>query len=106
SAVYFAPDGGAVVGQPALDLALEQPERVATLIKRRMGNPDLGRMGAGELFRPETLSAVMLRKLADDAQLHIGRVTGCVITVPAYFDDKRRKATMDAGRIAGLNVLD
>lgn len=106
SAVYFAADGGAVVGQPALDLALEQPERVATLIKRRMGHPDLGRKVADRLHRPETLSAVMLRKLANDAELHIGKVTGCVITVPAYFDDTRRKATMDAGRIAGLNVLD
>jgi len=106
SAVYLAPDGGAVVGQPALDLALEQPDRVATLIKRRMGHPDLGRTVAGKLFRPETLSAVMLKKLANDAELHVGRVTGCVITVPAYFDDSRRKATMDAGRVAGLNVLD
>ena len=106
SAIYFNPNGGAVVGQPALDLALEQPENVAALVKRRMGHPDLGRTVAGKLFRPETLSAVILRKLADDAELHIGRVTGCVITVPAYFDDSRRKATMDAGRIAGLNVLD
>ncbi len=106
SAVYFAPDGGAVVGQPAMDLALEQPERVATLIKRRMGHPDLGRTVAGRLFRPETLSAVILRKLAQDAEVHVGPVKQCVITVPAYFDDTRRKATMDAGRIAGLEVLD
>jgi molecular chaperone DnaK len=61
---------------------------------------------ADKLFRPETLSAVLLKKLANDAELHIGRVTGAVITVPAYFDDTRRQATMDAGRIAGLNVLD
>lgn len=106
SAVYLGPDGQAVVGQPALDLALEHPDRVATLIKRRMGYPDLGRPVAGRLFRPETLSAVILRKLAADAALQLGPVTGCVITVPAYFDDTRRKATMDAGRIAGLDVLD
>ncbi len=106
SAVYLAPDGGAVVGQPALDLALEQPDRVAMLIKRRIGHPDFGRTVAGKLFRPETLSAVILRKLASDVEVHVGPVKQCVITVPAYFDDTRRKATMDAGRIAGLEVLD
>ncbi len=106
SAVYLAPDGSAVVGQPALDMALEQPDRVATLIKRKIGLPDYGREVAGREFRPETLSAVILKKLAQDAATQLGPVTGCVITVPAYFDDTRRKATMDAGRIAGLNVLD
>ncbi len=106
SAIYLSPDGGAVVGQPALDLALEQPDRVATLIKRRMGFPEYARLVAGQKHRPETLSAVILRKLAEDAAAHVGPVKQCVITVPAYFDDTRRKATMDAGRIAGLEVLD
>jgi molecular chaperone DnaK len=106
SAVYLAPDGSAVVGQAALDMALEQPERVATLIKRRMGVPDYGRPVAGREFRPEALSAVLLKKLAQDAESQLGALDGCVITVPAYFDDTRRKATMDAGRIAGLNVID
>jgi molecular chaperone DnaK len=106
SAVYLAPDESAVVGQPALDMALETPDRVATLVKRRMGLPDYSREVAGRTFRPETLSAVILRKLAQDAEVQLGRIDGCVITVPAYFDDTRRKATMDAGRIAGLDVLD
>jgi molecular chaperone DnaK len=106
SAVYLAPDGSAVVGQPALDMALEQPDRVAALVKRRMGLPDYGRPIAGREFRPEALSAVILKKLAQDAALQLGPVTGCVVTVPAYFDDTRRKATMDAGMIAGLNVID
>jgi molecular chaperone DnaK len=106
SAIYLAPDGAAVVGQPALDMALEQPDRVAALVKRRMGLPDLGRPVAGREFRPETLSAVILKKLAQDAEAALGPLGGCVITVPAYFDDTRRKATMDAGKIAGLNVLD
>jgi molecular chaperone DnaK len=106
SAVYLTDDGQAVVGQPALDVALEQPDRVATLVKRQMGRPDYGRAVSGRTFRPETLSAVVLRKLAQDAEAHVGPVTECVITVPAYFDDTRRKATMDAGRIAGLEVLD
>jgi molecular chaperone DnaK len=106
SAVYLSPDGDAVVGQPALDLALEQPERVATMIKRRIGHPDLGREVAGRPFRPETLSAVILRKLVHDAEPHVGPVQSVVITVPAYFDDTRRQATIDAGKIAGLDVLD
>jgi molecular chaperone DnaK len=106
SAVYLTDDGQAVVGQPALDVSLEQPDRVATLIKRRMGYPEYGRPVAGKTFRPETLSAVILRKLVQDAEVQLGPVTQAVITVPAYFDDTRRKATMDAGRIAGLDVLD
>ncbi len=106
SAIYFAPDGSAVVGQLALDMALEQPDRVAMLIKRRMGLPDYGQTVAGREFRPETLSAIILKKLAQDAVAQLGEVSGCVITVPAYFDDTRRKATMDAGTIAGLNVID
>lgn len=106
SAIYLAPDGSAVVGAPALDMALEQPDRVAALVKRRMGRPDFDRPVAGREFRPEALSAVILKKLVQDATAQLGPVTGCVITVPAYFDDTRRKATMDAGRIAGLNVID
>jgi molecular chaperone DnaK len=100
-------EGGAVVGQPALDVALEQPDRVATLIKRRMGYASYGRPVSGRDLRPETLSAIVLRKLVQDAELHLHQpVKRAVITVPAYFDDTRRKATQDAGRIAGLEVLD
>jgi molecular chaperone DnaK len=99
-------DGTAVVGQAARDVSLEQPERVATLIKRHMGQPTLGHPVAGREFRPETLSALILRKLVQDAEHRIGPVSKAVITVPAYFDDTRRKATKDAGRIAGLDVLD
>src|SRR5919198_1251293 len=106
SAVLLLDDGSAVVGQAALDVALEQPDRVATLIKRRMGLPTYGRPVAGREFRPETLSAIILRKLVQDAEARVGPISRAVITVPAYFDDTRRKATKDAGRIAGLEVLD
>lgn len=105
SVVYLDGDT-AVVGQAARDVALEQPDKVASLIKRRMGQPTLGRPVDGRDFRPETLSAVILRKLVVDAELRIGPIGKAVITVPAYFDDTRRKATKDAGRIAGLEVLD
>jgi molecular chaperone DnaK len=99
-------DGSAVVGQAALDVALEQPDKVASLIKRRMGYASYDRTVSGREFRPETLSAIILRKLVQDAELRIGPIQKAVITVPAYFDDTRRKATKDAGRIAGLDVID
>ncbi len=106
SAVLLMDDRTAVVGQAALDYAQESPERVATLIKRRMGLDDYGRTVAGRHFRPETLSAIILRKLVQDAEERLGPITKAVITVPAYFDETRRKATQDAGRIAGLEVVD
>lgn len=106
SAVLILDDDRVVVGQAALDVAQEQPERVATIVKRRMGLDNLGRTVAGREYRPETLSAVILRKLIQDAESRLGPISKAVITVPAYFDDTRRKATHDAGRIAGLDVLD
>src|SRR5262245_22310622 len=107
SAIYIDIAGGsAVVGQAALDVGQEQPDHVAQLIKRRMGHAEFGRPVTGRQFRPETLSAIILRKLVQDAELHVGKIDEAVITVPAYFDETRRKATHDAGRIAGLDVLD
>ena len=99
-------DGSAVVGQAARDVALEQPDHVALIIKRYMGHPKYAHPVSGREFRPETLSAIILKKLVQDAERRIGPISKAVITVPAYFDDTRRKATKDAGRIAGLDVLD
>ena len=108
SAVYLTADGQAIVGQAALDVQLEQPNCVATLIKRSMGLDVYqgGRLVSGRAFRPETLSAIILRKLVQDAEHQIGPIEKAVITVPAYFDDTRRQATTNAGRIAGLDVID
>jgi len=105
SAVLIS-DGEAVIGEAARDVSLERPDHVALLVKRWMGHPKFAQPVAGRDFRPETLSALILRKLVQDAARRIGPVTQAVITVPAYFDDTRRKATKDAGRIAGLDVLD
>jgi molecular chaperone DnaK len=104
--VILIEDGQAVVGQAAADAALEQPGNVAALVKRRMGYASHGQLLAGREFRPETLAAIILRKLVNDAAGRIGPIDRVVITVPAYFDDTRRKATKDAARIAGLDVLD
>ncbi len=106
SAILLMDDALAVVGQAALDYAQESPDRVAMLVKRRMGLDDFGRAVAGVHFRPETLSAIILRKLVQDAEHRLGPISKAVITVPAYFDETRRKATHDAGLIAGLEVVD
>jgi molecular chaperone DnaK len=105
SVIYLDGDT-AVVGQAARDVALEQPDKVASLIKRRIGHNSFGRPVNAREFRPETLSAIILRKLVQDAEIRLGPIGKAVITVPAYFDDTRRKATKDAGRIAGLDVID
>src|SRR6185369_299372 len=105
SAIYFG-EHSAVVGQAALDVIQEFPDDVAALIKRRIGYADYGRQIRGRAFRPETLSAVILKKLIADAAERIGPIRRAVITVPAYFDDTRRRATQDAGRIAGLEAVD
>src|SRR5438105_3512336 len=72
--VVFLDGTTTVVGQAARDVALEQPDKVASLIKRRMGHPAYGRLVDGREFRPETLSAIILRKLVNDAELRIGPV--------------------------------
>src|SRR5262249_59618942 len=81
SAVLLLDGGGAVVGQAALDVALEQPDCVAVLVKRRMGEKAYGKLVAGREFRPETLSAIILRKLVQDAELRLGPIRKAVITV-------------------------
>jgi len=105
SVVYL--DGStALVGREAREAAMGDSSKAAMFIKRDMGSPLHSRIVDGRKFRPETLSAVILRKLKQDAERRIGPISRAVITVPAFFDDTRRKATEDAGRIAGLEVLD
>jgi len=101
SAVYIDGDQ-VVVGKSAKRAASHHPHKVATLIKRDVGKPLYSRTIDGRQFRPETLSAMIIKKLKQDAERKIGPIAQAVITVPAFFDDARRKATEDAGRIAGL----
>ncbi len=105
SVVYLNGDK-ALVGKKAKSAAATKSSKAAMFVKRDMGDVAHARMVDGREFRPETLSAVILRKLKQDAENRIGPISGAVITVPAFFDDTRRKATEDAGRIAGLEVLD
>ena len=88
----------AVVGQAARDVALEQPDKVALIIKRFMGHAKYAHPVSGREIRPETLSAIILKKLVKDAERRIGPIAKAVITVPAYFDDTRRSEERRVGK--------
>ena len=103
SAVFF--EGNTVlVGREAAKAALLEPGKSAQCFKRDMGKERYRREVCGKDMRPEVLSAIVLRKLRQDAEQRLGPIRDAVISVPAYFDDTRRKATQDAGDIAGLTV--
>lgn len=128
SVVAFTDKGEVLVGDPAKRQAITNPEKTIYSIKRIMGlmfNEDkaqeakkrlpykvVDRNGAcaieiaGKVYTPQEISAKILMKLKADAESYLGEeVTEAVITVPAYFNDAQRKATKEAGTIAGLNVL-
>jgi molecular chaperone DnaK len=127
SVVAFTEDGQRLVGQVARRQAILNPEATVYSVKRFIGRrwgevdeeakivsyqvvrgpEDAIRFEVrGKQYSPEEISAIILRKLADDAAKSLGeKVTEAVITVPAYFNDAQRQATKDAGRIAGLEVL-
>ena len=106
SVVLFDTDGTVVVGREARRACLVCPDRVAICVKRDMGDKVYSRQIAGRNMPPSAIAALILRKLKQDVEQKIGTVSGAVITVPAYFDETRRQATVDAGTIAGLNVVD
>jgi molecular chaperone DnaK len=129
SVVAFNKDGELLVGQMARRQGVLNPQNTYYGIKRFMGrkyaelSPDSKRVpytvrrdDEGNIkikcprlkkdFAPEEISALILRKLAEEASRYLGEeITGAVITVPAYFNDSQRQATRDAGRVAGLEVL-
>jgi molecular chaperone DnaK len=128
SIVAFTDKGEVLVGDPAKRQAITNPHKTISSIKRIMGlmmNEENAKaahdkvtynivnkdgMAAvdvdGKIYTPQEISAKILSKLKEDAEAYLGStVTDAVITVPAYFNDAQRKATKDAGTIAGLNVL-
>ncbi|QOY51465.1 molecular chaperone DnaK [Candidatus Sulfurimonas baltica] len=128
SVVAFTDKGEVLVGDPAKRQAITNPNKTISSIKRIMGLMmseenakaahdkvtynivDKDGMAAvdvaGKIYTPQEISAKILSKLKEDAEAYLGStVTDAVITVPAYFNDAQRKATKDAGTIAGLNVL-
>ena len=105
SIVGFSKTGEKLVGQLAKRQAILNPDKTIISIKRYMGE-DYKKNIDGKDYTPQEISAMILRKLADDASAYLGeKVTSAVITVPAYFNDAQRQATKDAGKIAGLDVL-
>lgn len=104
SAVHIADDGESIVGQPALDRLITHPERTVASFKRWMGTDHQVKLG-GKRWRAEELSAMVLKSLKEDAEVHLNEsVRDVVISVPAYFSDPQRKATLNSARLAGLNV--
>ncbi|WP_256298495.1 molecular chaperone DnaK [Haloarchaeobius salinus] len=105
SVVAFTDDGERLVGKPAKNQAIQNPERTIASIKRHMGEDDYTVEIDGEDYTPEEISAMILGKLKRDAEEYLGEeVEKAVITVPAYFSDRQRQATKDAGEIAGFEV--
>ncbi len=96
-----------LVGTMAKHSAASAPDDVVQFVKRQMGDPDWRFSStSGNNYSSEEVSAIILKRLKEDAELALGEtVRDAVITVPAYFDDARRTATKHAGAIAGLNVL-
>jgi len=95
-----------VVGKEAAKASVTELENVADCPKREMGNRVYHKQFGDRRYPPEALQAWILDKLKRDAARAVGKFAQAVITVPAYFDEVRRKATMDSGYIAGLTVQD
>ena len=106
SVVLLSDDGKVVVGPSFERISMEDPSNVIEAIKREMGNADFFIVYQNKKLTPEFVSALIIKKLKQDAEQTIGAITNAVVTVPYYFNDVRRKATQDAGRIAGLNIID
>ncbi len=107
SVILYDTDG-VVVGTVAKNNSVAEPERIVDFVKREMGKPkdQFHREFDGKVYSAEELSALIIRKLKADAEKYLKEpVTDAVITVPAYFNDAERTATITAGQLAGLNVL-
>ncbi len=104
SVVAFT-DDERLIGGPAKNQAVQNPDRTIESIKRHIGEDDYTVPIDGEEYTPEQISAMILQKIKRDAEEYLGdTVERAVITVPAYFNDSQRQATKDAGEIAGFEV--
>ncbi len=104
SVVSVDEEGNVYVGETAKERMSLYPDSVAQTFKRSMGT-EREYVLSGKKFKPEELSSMVIRALKEDAESYLGEeITEAVISVPAYFDDKRRKATKRAGELAGLKV--
>ena len=104
SVVAFTKDGERIVGDPAKRQAVLNPDNTVMHIKRKMGTKHRVTIKKKK-YSPEEISAMILQKIKADSEAHLGvDIEKAVITVPAYFNDNQRQATIDAGKIAGLKV--
>src|SRR5438874_10936544 len=106
--VIFFDGTNVVVGTVAKNSSVAEPEKIVDFVKREMGKPkeQFHREFGGKIYSAEELSALILKKLKADAEKYLkGPVTDADTTVPAYFNDAERTATITAGQLAGLNVL-
>ena len=106
SVVLLSDDGRVVVGPSNERIAVEDPSNVVEAVKREMGNAEFHVVYQNKKLTPEFISALIIKKMKQDSEKHVGEIANAVVTVPYYFNDVRRKATQDAGRIAGLNIID
>ena len=104
--VVLVDDGDIIVGKEAVKAMSTDMESIAECAKRDLGNATFHQKLGGREYPPEVIQAWVLNKLRTDACQRLGDFTKAVVTVPAYFDEVRRKATQDAGYLAGLEVLD
>lgn len=104
--VVFFEDSEIIVGKEAVKAIGTAAAQVAECAKRDLGNRMYEKVLGGRQYPPEAIEAWVLNKLRIDAEQQIGTFDKVVITVPAYFDEVRRKATQDAGYMAGLDVMD
>jgi molecular chaperone DnaK len=105
SAVFFD-RSEVIVGREAIKAARFEPWRIAMFAKRDVGRSAYRKAICGNELPPEVIQALVLQKLREDAELKLGSLEKVVVTVPAYFNEPRRKATQDAGKLAGLDVID
>ncbi len=107
SAIFFDEEDAELirVGIEAINSRHLNAERAVRWIKRHMGDANYHRTIDNKDWTPEELSALILKKLRQECSVEHGEITDAVISVPAHFDEVRRKATMDAGTLAGLNVI-
>ena len=104
SVVSVDEDGQVYIGETAKERMLLHPDSSASVFKRSMGSEKIYEL-SGKRFLPEELSALILRALKEDAEVYLGEeITEAIVSVPAYFNDERRKATKRAGELAGLKV--
>ena len=105
SVVLFE-EGGVTIGKEALKAQDALPDQVALFAKREMGKKEYSKTINGVTYPPELIQSLILGRLKADAEAKLGaEVTQAVITVPAHFNEPKRRATMDAAMLAGLNVL-